>query len=75
MVDDLAQFEGGRPDPLYLTIDYATQRAAEAAIANQALPTALVAVDSRTGAVRAVANNPTGFDRALPGPVPARLDA
>jgi cell division protein FtsI/penicillin-binding protein 2 len=66
----LQEFRGGRPDPLYLTIDYAAQRAAEAAVATQSLPTALVAVDSRTGAVRAVANNPTGYDRALLGQYP-----
>jgi cell division protein FtsI/penicillin-binding protein 2 len=67
VVDVLTEFEGTRPDPLYLTLDYATQRAAEVAVATQSLPTALVAVDSRTGAIRAVANNPTGFDRALLG--------
>ena len=42
-------------------------KAAEDAIADVALPVALVAIDSRTGAVRAVANNPSGFDRALLG--------
>ena len=63
----LEEFGGEGPPPLELTIDYATQRAAEAAIANLTLPTALVAVDSRTGAIRAVANNPAGFDRALLG--------
>lgn len=61
---------GERPEPLTLTLDYATQRAAEAAIADVAAPVALVAVDARTGAVRAVANNPTGFDRALLGEYP-----
>ena len=39
-------------------------------MANLTLPTALVAVDSRTGAIRAVANNPPGFDRALLGQYP-----
>jgi hypothetical protein len=63
----LHEFGGERPESLGLTLDYATQRAAELAIAEVALPVALVAVDSRTGAVRAVANNPTGFDRALLG--------
>jgi cell division protein FtsI/penicillin-binding protein 2 len=66
----LQTFAGERPEPLYLTIDYATQRSAEAAVATQSLPTALVAVDSRSGAIRAVANNPTGFDRALVGQYP-----
>jgi len=69
-VDLLQEFGGERPEPLYLTLDYAIQRAAEAVVAEQALPTALVAVDSRTGAIRAVANNPTGFDRALLGQYP-----
>jgi cell division protein FtsI/penicillin-binding protein 2 len=66
----LAEFGGERPEPLRLTLDYATQRAAEAAVGSQALPTALVAVDSRTGAIRAVANNPPGYDRALLGQYP-----
>ncbi len=65
--DVLHEFGGERPEPLRLTLDYATQRAAEEAIADVALPVALVAIDSRTGAVRAVANNPSGFDRALLG--------
>jgi len=69
-VDLLQEFGGERPEPLYLTLDYAVQRAAEAAVAGQTLPTALVAVDSRTGAIRAVANNPTGYDRALLGQYP-----
>ena len=66
-VEVVHEFGGERPEPLVLTLDYATQRAAEDAIADVALPVALVAIDSRTGAVRAVANNPTGFDRALLG--------
>ena len=67
VVEVLEEFEAVRPEPLALTLDFAIQRAAESAVASQALPTALVAVDSRTGAVRAVANNPSGFDRALLG--------
>ena len=63
----LHEFGGERPESLQLTLDYATQRAAEDALADVTLPVALVAVDSRTGAVRAVANNPSGFDRALLG--------
>ncbi len=63
-------FGGERPDPLSLTIDYATQRAAEAAVAGVTLPVALVAIDSTTGAIRAVANNPPGYDRALLGVYP-----
>lgn len=69
-VEVLQEFTSERPEPLYLTLDYGIQQAAEAAVADQALPTALVAIDSTTGAVRAVANNPTGFDRALLGQYP-----
>jgi cell division protein FtsI/penicillin-binding protein 2 len=62
---------GGEPvEPLPVTIDYATQLAAEGTIADVPLPVALVAIDSRTGAIRAVANNPPGFDRALLGEYP-----
>lgn len=61
------EFGSGPPEALRLTIDYATQRAAERAIAEVSLPVAMVAIDSATGAIRAVANNPTGFDRALLG--------
>lgn len=64
------EFGGERPEPLTLTLDYATQRAAENVVAGVSLPVALVAIDSRTGAIRAVANNPTGFDRALLGEYP-----
>jgi cell division protein FtsI/penicillin-binding protein 2 len=67
VIEVLRRFESERPEPLQLTLDYGIQQAAEAAIADQSLPTALVAIDSRTGAVRAVANNPTGYDRALLG--------
>ena len=70
VVEVLKEFTGERPDPLYVTLDYGTQQAAEAAVASQALPTALVAIDSRTGAIRAVANNPSGYDRALLGQYP-----
>lgn len=66
-VEVVHEFGEERPEPLTLTLDYATQRAAEDAIADVTLPVALVAIDSRTGAVRAVANNPSGFDRALLG--------
>jgi cell division protein FtsI/penicillin-binding protein 2 len=70
VVDVLHEFVSERPAPLYVTLDYAVQQAAETAVATQALPTALVAIDSRTGAIRAVANNPSGYDRALLGQYP-----
>ncbi|GAA4351774.1 penicillin-binding transpeptidase domain-containing protein [Angustibacter luteus] len=54
--------------PLTLTLDPTVQMAADAALAGQKQPSALVAVDVRTGAVLAVANSPTsGLDRALVG--------
>jgi cell division protein FtsI/penicillin-binding protein 2 len=70
VVEVVHTFGSERPDPLQLTIDYTTQRAAEAAVAGVTLPVALVAIDSRTGAIRAVANNPPGYDRALLGVYP-----
>jgi cell division protein FtsI/penicillin-binding protein 2 len=54
--------------PLKLTLDPSVQKAADAALAGQKQPSALVAVDVRTGSVLAVANSPaTGLDRALVG--------
>lgn len=54
------------------TLDVATQKAAESAVAKTGtVPSALVAVDVTSGHVLAVANNPTfGFDRALTGQYP-----
>ncbi|MFV0462473.1 MAG: penicillin-binding transpeptidase domain-containing protein [Nostocoides sp.] len=54
------------------TLDVATQQAAEAAVAKTGkVPSALVAIDVKTGHTLAVANNPSfGFDRALTGQYP-----
>jgi cell division protein FtsI/penicillin-binding protein 2 len=56
-------------EPLELTLDAKTQAAAQTALAGTgSVPSALVAVDVRTGNLLAVANSPAfGFDRALTG--------
>jgi cell division protein FtsI/penicillin-binding protein 2 len=66
------RFPGKAAQPVKLTIDLPTQMAAEAALSgvtnNNA---ALVALDTGTGAVRAVVSKPDGgFDRALAGTYP-----
>jgi cell division protein FtsI/penicillin-binding protein 2 len=66
------RFPGDAAQPVKLTIDLPTQIAAEAALAevtnNNA---ALVALDTATGAVRAVVSKPDGgFDRGLAGTYP-----
>jgi cell division protein FtsI/penicillin-binding protein 2 len=67
------RFAGKAGQPVKITIDLATQRAAEAALS--AVPNngnaALVAVDTATGALRAVVSKPDGgFNRALAGTYP-----
>ncbi|NIZ91594.1 penicillin-binding transpeptidase domain-containing protein [Kineococcus rubinsiae] len=53
------------------SLDNAVQQAADEALASVASPSALVAVDTATGEVLAVANGPaTGGDRALTGRFP-----
>lgn len=57
--------------PLRLTLDVKVQMAADAALQGLSQPSALVAVDVRTGAVLAVANSPaTGLNRAMVGKYP-----
>jgi len=51
-------YAGRRGAPLRTTFDLRVQRAAERALAGLASPAALVAVDTRTGQVRAVADRP-----------------
>lgn len=69
LVDTLKTFPGSPGTPVKTTIDVATQTAAEKALAHETKPAALVAVDTRTGAILAAANTPdaTSFDRALVG--------
>jgi cell division protein FtsI/penicillin-binding protein 2 len=72
VVRTVTHFPGVAPQPLQLTVDAATQRAAEAAMSAERAPAALVAVDAATGDVRAVVSTPAGqpFDRALDGLYP-----
>jgi len=65
------RFPGRAPQSVQLTIDLPTQKAAEEALANETNNAALVALDTTTGAVRAVVSKPDGgFDRALAGTYP-----
>lgn len=68
---DVSLFEKPAVDgaPMTLTLDKGIQTAAEAALVNtKAVPSALVAVDVRTGDLLAVANSPAfGMNRALLG--------
>ena len=68
----IAHQAGTDPQPVQLTLDAKTQQAAEAALAGVAQPAALVAIDSATGALRAVVSDPPdqAFDRALDGRYP-----
>jgi cell division protein FtsI/penicillin-binding protein 2 len=67
----LARFSGKAGTPLRTTFDPAAQAAAEEALTGVAAPAALVAVDPRTGAVRAAVSRPLDeFNRALAGRYP-----
>jgi cell division protein FtsI/penicillin-binding protein 2 len=70
VVEELTRFEGEAGGEVTTTLDLAIQQAADDAVAGSSLPTALVVLESATGAVRAVANNPVGFDRAFLGEYP-----
>ena len=72
VIRTLAHHPGTDPQPVQLTIDRKTQTAAESALATVSQPAALVAVDSTSGALRAVVSRPAdqGFDRALDGRYP-----
>jgi cell division protein FtsI/penicillin-binding protein 2 len=71
-VEVLASFAPTAPTPVRTTLDPAVQAAAEAALADVAVPAALVAVDPATGEVRASLSRPLGesFDRAVGGAYP-----
>ena len=67
----IKHFPGKAPQPVRLTIDPAIQTAAENALAGVTRNAALVAVDTTTGAIRAVVSKPDGgFNRALAGTYP-----
>jgi cell division protein FtsI/penicillin-binding protein 2 len=72
VVRTVAHFSGVAPQPVQVTLDAGTQRAATAALSGVGAPAALVAVDATTGDVRAVVSTPTDqqFDRALDGEYP-----
>jgi cell division protein FtsI/penicillin-binding protein 2 len=70
-VKTIKRFAGTAPQPVKLTIDPPTQRAAEAALASVRQNAGFVAIDPATGAIRAVVSKPDGgFDRALAGTYP-----
>jgi hypothetical protein len=53
------------------TIDLRVQRAAEAALSGEGLPSSIVTIDTRTGGVTGIVNNPIGgFGRAIRGKYP-----
>lgn len=66
----LARWAGRAPAPVSSTVDPAIQAAAAQAISHTGHPSALVAIDTRTGAVLAAASNPPGYPRALVGQYP-----
>jgi cell division protein FtsI/penicillin-binding protein 2 len=67
----IKHFPGTAPQSVRLTIDPAIQTAAENALAGVTKNAALVAVDTTTGAIRAVVSKPYGgFNRALAGTYP-----
>jgi cell division protein FtsI/penicillin-binding protein 2 len=71
VVSTVKRFPGRKPQPVAITIDPGVQQAAEAALAGQTLPAALVAIDVPTGQIRAVVSKPdNGFERALDGTYP-----
>lgn len=71
LVDSLAYREGTPAQPVQTTLDLGLQAAAEAALAGESLPSALVVVDAASGEIRAAANSPVdGAERALSGRYP-----
>jgi Penicillin binding protein transpeptidase domain len=66
----LARWAGRASQPVSSTVNPTMQAAAAQAIAHTGHPSALVAVDTRTGAVLAAASNPAGYSRALLGQYP-----
>jgi hypothetical protein len=66
----LARWAGRAPRPVTSTVNPTMQAAAAQAIAGTGHPSALVAIDTRTGAVLAAASNPAGYSRALVGEYP-----
>ncbi len=71
-VQGVARFEGKEGVAIQTTLIPEVQQAAEVALEGVALPAAIVAVDSETGAILAVSSHPIGeaFNRALTGLYP-----
>ena len=70
-VKTVQTFKGRAPQPVTVTLDPKVQQAADTALADVTQPAALVAVDTRTGGIRAVVSKPDhGFERALDGAYP-----
>ena len=69
-VATLDRWAGRVPRPVSSTVNPRMQAAAAAAIAHTGHPSALVAIDARTGAVLGAASNPAGYSRALLGEYP-----
>ena len=66
VVRTLYRTPGRDPEPVTTTLDVAVQRAADAALDPVGQPAALVALDTRTGDIRAAASRPLdGAERAL----------
>jgi len=71
VIGTVKRFPGKTPEPVQVTIDPATQQAADAALAGQSGNAALVALDTQTGQIRAFVSKPdNGFSRALDGSYP-----
>lgn len=69
-VATLARWAGRTPQPVSSTVDPTMQAAATQALAHTGHPSALVAIDARTGAVLAAVSTPAGYARALLGRYP-----
>ena len=72
VVRTLQTYAGTDPQPVQVTLDAATQSAADHALAGVTQPAAIVALDATTGALRAVVSTPDDqeFNRALDGQYP-----
>jgi hypothetical protein len=70
VVATLARWTGRTPAPVSSTVNPTMQAAAAQSISHTGHPSALVAIDTTTGAVLAAASNPAGYPRALLGQYP-----
>ena len=69
-VATLARWAGRTPQTVPSTVNPAMQAVAAQVLAQTGHPSALVAIDARTGAVLAAASTPAGYPRALLGHYP-----